>query len=67
MRGFAATTGTSGRVVEGDTKRASNCGLTLGQGARDETVRFRYLEAVLGKTRRTEFQRGQRKRSDGAC
>jgi hypothetical protein len=67
MHGFAATTGISGRIVEGDTKRASNCGSTPGQGARDEIVRFRYLEAVLGKTRRTEFQRGQRRRSDGAC
>jgi hypothetical protein len=55
MRGSAATTGISGRVDEGATERASNRSKTPGQGARDETVRFRYLEAVLGKTRRTEF------------
>jgi hypothetical protein len=67
MRGSAAPTGISGRVDEGDTKRASNRRTTPGQDARDAMVRFRYLEAVLGKTRRTEFQRGQRKRSDGAC
>ena len=38
-----------------------------GRTCREETVRSRYLEAVLGKTRRTEFQRGQRKRSHGTC
>jgi hypothetical protein len=48
------------------TKGASNP-LLAGQGAPRWNVRSRCLEAVLGKTRRTEFQRGTMKRSHGAC
>ena len=47
------------------TKGASNS--TSRQGAPRSNVRIRCLEAVLGKTRRTEFQRGESKRSYGAC
>ncbi len=48
------------------TKGASNSPVAR-QGAPRWNVRSRCLEAVLGKTRRTEFQRGTRKRSYGAC
>ena len=48
------------------TKGASNSPLAR-QGATRWNVRSRCLEAVLGKTRRTEFQRGTMKRSHGAC
>ena len=47
------------------TKGASNS--TSRKGAPRWNVRSRCLEAVLGKTRRTEFQRGLSKRSYGAC
>jgi hypothetical protein len=59
-------TGISGRVADSSDRRASNL-YQPGQGAREGNVRFRCLEAVLGKTRRTEFQRGTMKRSYGAC
>jgi hypothetical protein len=48
------------------TQGASNSSLAR-QGATRWNVRSRCLEAVLGKTRRTEFQRGTMKRSHGAC
>jgi hypothetical protein len=52
----------------GDTKDESNLLATpAGQDASDAIVRTLRLEAVLGKTRRTEFQRGTMKRSHGTC
>jgi len=53
----------------GSTKVASNSSgdPRTGQGVTEVIVRSRCLEAVLGKTRRTEFQRGLGKRSYGAC
>jgi hypothetical protein len=53
-------TGVPRRVAKASTKRASNP--VSGKGAREGIVRSRCLEAVLGKTRRTEFQRGDGKR-----
>ncbi len=67
-RHIAVPTGDPRCVAKASTTGASN--LTAqpsGQGASEGTVRSRCLEAVLGKTRRTEFQRGLRKRSHGAC
>jgi hypothetical protein len=59
-------TGIRGRVAEPCDRPASNPNCS-GQGAGGGNVRSRCLEAVLGKTRRTEFQRGTMKRSHGAC
>ena len=57
-------TGISGRVAEGAprARQTRRRGRALPGG-----MWFRCLEAVLGKTRRTEFQRGTMKRSHGAC
>jgi len=60
-------TGDPRRVAEASTKGASNLRVSVGKGAPEGTVRSRCLEAVLGKTRRTEFQRGEGKRSYGRC
>lgn len=60
-------TGDPRRVAEASTKGASNLRDSAGKGAPEGTVRSRCLEAVLGKTRRTEFQRGEGKRSYGRC
>jgi hypothetical protein len=61
-------TGTNARVVQPGTNGASNLADgPPGKGAPDRIVRSRYLEAVLGKTRRTEFQRGVWKRSHERC
>jgi hypothetical protein len=50
-------TGRSDRVAEASTYGASNSADgPLRKGASDENVRSRHLQAVLGKTRRTEFQ-----------
>ena len=50
-------TGRSDRVAEASTYGASNLpGGPVGKGAPDQSVRSRHLQAVLGKTRRTEFQ-----------
>lgn len=57
----ARPTGVTRASSRGGTKRASN--RSSGKGACGR--RARELEAVLGKTRRTEFQRGLRKRSQG--
>jgi hypothetical protein len=63
VRPGVGLTGYSCRVAKASTKRASNSmALAARKGAREEIVRSRCLEAVLGKTRRTEFQRGTRKR-----
>jgi len=54
-RPVVGTTGDPRRVAKSRTKGASNSGQPVpGQGA-DGIVRLRCLEAVLGKTRRTEF------------
>ena len=55
-RHSAGTTGDPRRVAEASTKGASNSATR--QGASDSNMRSRCLEAVLGKTRRTEFQKG---------
>jgi len=61
-------TGDPRRVAKASAKGASNSLVrSTGKGAPEVTVRSRCLEAVLGKTRRTEFQRGLRKRSYGRC
>ena len=58
--------GSNDRVVDASTKGASNSAEgPSGQGASERNVRCRRLEAVLGKTRRTEFQRGAGKRTHG--
>jgi hypothetical protein len=49
-------TGYSSRVVEAGTEDAPNS--STRKGASDNNLRSRCLEAVLGKTRRTEFQKG---------
>jgi hypothetical protein len=55
-RHSAGPTGDPRRVAEASTKGASNSATR--QGASDSKMRSRCLEAVLGKTRRTEFQKG---------
>jgi hypothetical protein len=65
-RNALGLTGANARVAGPGTQGASNqSDGPTGKGAPDRNVRSRYLEAVLGKTRRTEFQRGTRKRSHG--
>jgi len=58
--------GTNDRVEETGTKGASNSADGPARKVASESnVRCRRLEAVLGKTRRTEFQRGAGKRTHG--
>ena len=63
--------GRAGLGPTGEHRRVAEAGATdapnshARQGASERTVRSHRLEAVLGKTRRTEFQRGARKRSYG--
>jgi hypothetical protein len=58
-------TGDPRRVAKTSAKGASNS--FTRKGGPERSVRSRCLEAVLGKTRRTEFQRGEGKRSYGQC
>jgi hypothetical protein len=60
-------TGNLRRVAKRSTKGASNSMASLSGKGAPEQLRSRCLEAVLGKTRRTEFQRGAGKRSYGRC
>jgi hypothetical protein len=54
-------TGSNDRVADVCTKGVTNSADgPPGQVASEENVRCRRLEAVLGKTRRTEFQKGRR-------